>query len=115
MTSKFQSVLKRRGVLFCAWLALVTACGTTLPPGDVPLSPLGSTLVFFSGLATVLLGISLAMYLVDSWRHFTAVTERYEYAVCLAMDTLIGIPVLLVCLILPAVGAFTLVTHLVNL
>jgi len=113
MTNTFQLVFKRRSVLFCVWLALFVTCGAILPPDDTRLSFLASTLLFFSGIATVMLGISLAVYFIDSWRRLQAAADRYDDRVCLAMDTLIGVPISLLCMILPAAAAITVMTRFV--
>src|SRR4051812_24615346 len=115
MKSKLQLVAQFRGMLFCSWLALVIASGFTLPKGDIQLSPLSSVLILCSGMFTVLLGVSLAIYLVGLWKNFAAATDRLDFAVSLAMETVAGVPVLLICLVVPAVGALELLTHLVSL
>jgi hypothetical protein len=115
MKSKLQLVVRFRGILFCSWLALVMACGVASPTGDLSLSPFTSLLILCAGMATVLLGISVAIYLVSLWKTFASVSDRFDYIVSLGMDTIAGVPVLLVCLILPAVGAFDLLAQLISL
>ena len=115
MKSKLQLAAQFRGMLFCSWLALVIVSGLTLPTGEVQLSPVSSVLILCSGMLTVLLGVSVAIYLVGLWRNFAAATDRFDFAFSLAMETVAGVPVLLICLVVPAVAALELLTHLVSL
>ena len=115
MTTILQSVIKRRFVLFCVWLALLAASGAALPSADTPLPPLAFALILLSGFATVLLGISLAVHFYDRWQRLVAVPDRLDYAISLAMETLIGVPIALICVTLPAAAACTLMLHLASL
>lgn len=115
MKSKLQLVAQFRGLLFCSWLALVIASGLTLPAANSQLSPVSSVLILCSGMLTLLLGVSLAIYLVELWKSFAAVDDRFDFAVSLAMETVAGVPVLLLCLAVPAAGAIQLFTQLISL
>ncbi len=115
MMSKSQFVAQARPVVFLVWLALVVASALTLPVGSAPASTLNSVLLVCSGLATVCLGLSLGGYLVALWNRTTTAFDRADQILSAAIETVGAVPILLMCLVVPTVGAVKMIAHLVSL